>query len=236
MGPAPDGPVLYVATDLDSFEVPAEAPYAADVTISRRAYRRLDPPYYAWLRTRMAAAKRALDAGRITAADFDAVRTPFNAVHAWAVRAFGEPALVAAAKALDATAYVPPRPDDDVPPCGARLTPRPPSPPTGHAFPAAGDFPFTEPVAADAVAKVDTIRAKALALGWSEDALYRNRGHLRFPYGQEYGLVCFVGDGARIVAVTAEAISIDHGRGSRLSFPNPRAQRTDRRAAQVVAV
>lgn len=236
MGESPNARALFVATDLDLFETAEPHLYAADVTSCGRAYRRLDPAYYAWLRARMAAAKRARDAGRLSAADFEAVRTPFNAVHAWAVRAFGEAALVAAAKALDVAAYQPPRPDDDIPPCGARVAPRSPGPPPGHAFPASGDFAFTEPVAADAVAKVDAIRAEALALGWSEAALYRNRGHLRFPYGQEYGLVCFVGDGARIAGVTASAIAIDHGRGSRHSFPNPDVGQPWRRASQAVAV
>lgn len=221
MGSAPVGTALFVATDLDSFEVPADAPYADDVTVSGRAYRRLDPPYYAWLRSRMAAAKRARDARQIAPAEFDTVRTAFNAVHAWAVRTFGEAALVAAAKALDVAAYQPPRPDDDLPPCGARLTPRSPAPASGHVFPAAGTFAFTEPVTAAAVAKVDAIRAQAHALGWSEAALLQNRGNLRFPYGQEYGLVCHVADDVAIVAVSREAITLARPRGNPLRFPNP---------------
>lgn len=236
MEPNPPAAALYVATDLDSFEVAADAPYAEDVTVSGRAYRRLDPPYYAWLRRQMAAAKRALDAKRITAAAFDAIRAPFNAVHAWALRAFGEAALVAAAKAPDATTYQPPRPDDDLPLCGARLTPRSPTRPSGHAFPADGDFAFAEPVAPDAVAKVDAVRAEALALGWTEAALYRNRGNLRFPYGGEWGLVCFLDSSSQIGAVTREAITIEHSRGSRGSFPNPAVPQPWRRAAQAVPV
>lgn len=221
MEPSPPAPALYVATDLDRFEFAEPHLLAADVTVSGRAYRRLDPAYYAWLRTRMAAAKRARDAGRLPPAEFEAVRTAFNTVHAWAVRTFGEAALVAAAKALDPAAYAPPRPDDDLPPCGALVAPRSPAPPSGRAFPAAGTFAFTEPVTAAAVAKVDAIRAEALALGWSEDALYRNRGNLRFPYGQEYGLVCHVADDVAIVAVSREAITLARPRGNPLRFPNP---------------
>jgi hypothetical protein len=218
---ASPGTALFVATDLDHFETKDPQVYAADVTICGRAYRRLDPPYYAWLRRRMASAKRALDAKRITAAAFDAMRALFNAVHAWAVRAFGEAALVAAAKAAYATRYEPPRPDDDLPPCGARVGPRTPTPSSGHAFPAAGDFAFTEPVAANAVAKVAAIRDETLALGWSEDALLRNRGHLRFPYGGDYGLVCFMDGDVTITAVAADAITLSRPRGNATRFFNP---------------
>lgn len=236
MEPTPPAAALFVATDLDHFETTEPQAYAADVTISGRAYRRLDPPYYAWLRRQMAAAKRALDAKRITAAAFDSVRALFNAIHAWAVRSFGEAALVAAAKATDAARYEPPRPDDDLPLCGARLTPRSPTPSSGHAFPAAGDFAFTEPVAADAVAKVAAIRAEALAVGWTEAVLYQNRGHLRFPCGGDFGLVCFLDDGSRIAAVTRETITIEHARGTRGSFPNPAVAQPWRRAVQAVPV
>lgn len=221
MGESQGPRALYVATDLDHFETTDPQLYAPDVTISGRAYRRLDPPYYAWLRRQMAAAKRALDAKRIFAAAFESMRALFNSVHAWAVRVFGEAALVAAAKAPAAATYEPPRPDDeDLPPCGARLR-RPPGAPSGFLHPAQGSWSFTEAVGSDAVAKVTAIRDEAVALGWSEDALFRNRGSLRFPYGGEWGLVCFVDGDAAIVAVTREAITIQRPRGAAHRFPNP---------------
>ena len=48
---------LYVATDL-SVIAPEPPPTAADVTIAGRIYRRLDPLYYAWLRSRVTKAGR----------------------------------------------------------------------------------------------------------------------------------------------------------------------------------
>lgn len=232
---ASPAPALFVSTDLDSFEAPADAPYAADVTICGRAYRRLDPAYYAWLRRLMGAAKRAFEAKRLAPAAFEAIRTAFNAVHAWAVRHLGEAVLVAAARSFDASAYVPPRPDDDLPGIGARLPPAGPRNPSGHAHPVVGDWPFTEPVTADAVAKVDAVRAEAVALGWSEAALYRNRGDLRFPYGGAWGLVCFLDDGATVGAVTREAITICRRRSSTTRFPNPGVAQPWRRAAEAVS-
>ena len=74
-----------------------------------------------------------------------------------------------------------------------------------------------------AVARVDTIRDQALALDWSEIALYQNRGRIRFPSGQDYGLVCFVDGDRSIGEVTGQSIEIIHGgpRQSRLRFYNP---------------
>lgn len=234
MGESHGGLALFVATDLDSFEVAADAPYAADVTISGRAYRRLDPAYYAWLRRQMATAKRAFDAARLAPAAFDAIRTAFNAVHAWAVRHLGEAVLVAAARSFDASTYEPPRPDDDLPGSGARLRPTAPRNPSGHAHPVGGDWPFTEQVSVDAVAMVDAVRVEAIALGWSEAALYRNRGNLRFPYGDAWGLVCFLDAGATVGAVTREAITICRRRSSTTRFPNPDVAQPWRRPAEAV--
>jgi hypothetical protein len=70
------------------------------------------------------------------------------------------------------------------------------------------------------VAQVDAIRDQALALGWSEAGLYQNRGHLRFPNGDTYGLVCFLHGDRTIGEVTAQCIEIVSPRGSRLRHYN----------------
>lgn len=232
MGTAAPGPALFVATDLDSFETDAPEVLAEDVTISGRCYRRLDAPYYAWLRRRVVLAKKALDGGKLAAAVFDSVRVAFNAVHAWAVKHLGEAALLAAAKAFDPSRYQPPRADDDdLCGCGARRPPFAPRTPAAFAFPATGDASFVEPVAADAVAKVNAVRDHALALDWTDDGLYRNRGRLRFPYGQDYGLVCFLGGDAEIGDISRDAVTIRRPRGSAMRFPNPDVPQPWRRAA-----
>lgn len=235
MGDASPGPALYVATDLDRFETSEPQVLAPDVTISGRCYRRLDPPYYAWLRSRVVAAKRALDAGRLATAAFEALRAGFNAIHTWAVKHLGEAALVAAARAFNPKVYVPPRADDDDFD-GARVphpaTPGGPS--SGHRFPPRGAWPFTQPVSPDAVAKVDAVRGRALALGWSEAALFQNRGHLAFPVGGEWGLVCFLDEGATVGAVAREAITIEHARGAAMQFPNRDVAQPWRRTAEAV--
>ena len=224
-------PALFVAPDLTHFDSLYGEVYADDVTIDGRVYRRLDAPYYAWLRHKMELARKAVAAGRLPQATFDAMRARFNAVHEAAVARLGGPALAAVVKTFDPRRYDPPYPDDDLLGTAARTPPRPPRGPVIFTHPPTGDWPFTEVVAACAVAKVAAIRDEALALGWTEDALFRNRGTLRFPYGGEYGLVCFVDGDAVIAGVTREAITIERPRGATHRFFNPDVEQPWRRPA-----
>lgn len=77
-----------------------------------------------------------------------------------------------------------------------------------HRYPETGDWPFTQPVSFEAVLAVDQIRDEAIRLGWSIPALYQNRGRFHFPYGQDYGLVCYLHAGDRITEVTPTAIAM----------------------------
>ena len=80
--------------------------------------------------------------------------------------------------------------------------------PVAHVFPRDGEWEFTSPVTPDAIAKVDAIRDTALELGWTEAALYQNCGRHPFPYGQDYGVVCFVSGNRHVGEVTRESIEI----------------------------
>jgi len=215
--------LLYVSTELDTWETSTPEP-DQDEICERCGFRRLDPEYYAWLRHCMEVAKRARERGRLAAAQYQELRRRFNEAHFWAVAHLGEAALAAAVGTLDPKAYQAPRVQDWEP------TPHPePAATPPHFFPADGDWPFTEPVSPEAVAKVDAIRDQALALGWSEAALYQNRGRLRFPCGGDYGLVCFLHGSHEIGEVTGESIEIVAPSGSRLRYRQP--GRTDLRYA-----
>jgi hypothetical protein len=206
--------VLYVATDLDTWETSTPEP-DQDGMCEACGYRRLDSEYYAWLRHRMEVAKQAWQRGRLAAAQYQELRQRFNEVHFWAVAHLGEVALVAAVGRLDPKAYRPPQVQD--------WEPRPQSeqaPTQEHLFPADSDWPFVEVVTSEVVAQVDAIRDQALALGWSEAGLYQNRGLLRFPNGETYGLVCFLHGDSMIGEVTARFIEIISPRGSRLRHYN----------------
>jgi len=200
---------LYVATNLETWETCTPQP-DQDAICEPCGFRRLDPEYYAWLRSRMALAQKRYERGRLPTRQYEDLRQRFNAVHFWAVERFGEQALLEATKSLDPTRYSPPTVKE----------PEEPSPPLPHLYPTDGDWRFTEPVSAEAVAKVDAIRDRALALGWSEAQLYQNRGRYSFPCGQDYGLVCFLHGDDQVGEITHQSIEIINARGTRLRFYN----------------
>lgn len=225
----PDGSALYAATNLDSWETDKPRHFARDVGIDGVCYRRLDPEYYAWLRHKMALAKKALEAGRLDPAAFEELRRRFNDIHAWAVQRFRENELLAAVRSIDPKTYPPPAIDPAAqsrPACTAPVSPVvcPPAPAVEqHLYPKDGEWRFTEKVPQSAIEKVDAIRDQALSLGWSETRLYQNRGRFRFPCGEDYGLVCFVDAKERIGDVTRRYIEIigPPPRENRLRFHNP---------------
>lgn len=103
---APDYHLLWVATDLDSFEE-FDPRFGYEVS-GDPVYRMLDAAYYAWLRHRMENARKAYESGRLNAADFETLRTRFNTIHSWAVRRIGEDALRRAIRITNVKSYVPP--------------------------------------------------------------------------------------------------------------------------------
>jgi len=205
-----DGAHLYVATNLETWEAKAPVRPDQDEICEPCGFRRLDPEYYAWLRSRMALAQKRYERGRLPSRQYEDLRDRFNAVHFWAVERFGEQALLEAMKSLDPTRYSPPMVKE----------PGEPTPPPPHVYPTDGDWRFTEPASAEAVAKVDAIRDRALAAGWSEMQLYQNRGRYSFPCGQDYGLVCFLHSDDRVGEITSQFIEIISPRGSRLRLHN----------------
>lgn len=107
---APDGlhpayRLLWVSTDLDYFEE-NDPRFGAEVCPGP-VYRLLDPPYYAWLRSRMSRLKSAHEAGRVSTEQFDAMRGRFNEIHAWAVKHMSEETLRKAVASLW-PGYLPP--------------------------------------------------------------------------------------------------------------------------------
>jgi len=205
---APDGDspsCLFVSTSLATWTTTNPEQFARDFQISDMVYRRLDPEYYAWLRSRMGIAKKAATARHLPPAAFEDLRVRFNAVHDWAVRYFGELPLVAATRALRAGDYKPPVAEAEGPrvpaPC-ARKT-------------AADDL------SPKAMALVDSISEQALSLGWKRQRLYSAGGSRVFD--PERGFVCFLKPGDRIGAVTLQSIEVIHPLPSevRHRFYNP---------------
>jgi hypothetical protein len=191
---------LFVSTSLDTWTTGQPEIFARDVQINDTAYRRLDPEYYAWLRSRMNLANLAAGAGRLSSGAFDELREKFNAVHEWAITYFGEDTLREAVRSLDTRGYAPPVAEPDKPVRPARAA--------GH-------------IASDAVAMVDAIRDQALSLGWTEQSLYGTGGTTRALFGKACGLANLLKATDQIGEVTRQSIEIILPNGVRQRFYNP---------------
>ena len=189
--PSGDSPgCLFVSTSLATWTTGKPEQFARDFQINDTVYRRLDPGYYAWLRSRMAVAKRAATAGHLPPAAFEDLRVRFNAMHEWAVERFGEAPLLTAVRTFRSGDYDPPVAEDEgrhVPVPGPRKT-------------AADD------ISPEAMALVDLICERALSLGWKQQRLYAAGGNRIFNPAR--GLVCFLKAGDRIGEVTRQSIEL----------------------------
>jgi hypothetical protein len=195
---------LYVSTSLATWRTGQPKGIARDFQINDTSYRRLDPEYYAWLRSRMHMGKLASAAGRLPEKSFDELRAKFNAVHEWAMGHFGEAVLAEAANNLNARDYQPPAADSysTAGSCGQRNTP-------------------DDGVPAEAITMLDAICERALALGWKKERLY-GTGNGRI-FSQNRGLASFLKPGDRIGEVTLQSIEIigPPPNGARQRFYNP---------------
>jgi hypothetical protein len=194
------GARLFVSTALDTWVADNPEIFARDVQINDTAYRRLDPEYYAWLRSRMNLAKLAASAGQISADAFEELRQKFNAVHEWAVAHFGEDLLREAARNFDTREYAPPIAEEDRPVRAVRAA---------------------ETFAAEAVAMVDAIRDQALALGWTRESLYGTGSSTHALFGRTCALAGLLKAAYRIGEVTRQSIEIILPSGARQRFYNP---------------
>ncbi len=179
---------LFVSSTLLTWSTETPERFARDFQINDTVYRRLDPDYYSWLRSRMVIAKKAAAAGQIDDAAFEELRCRFNALHEWAIGHFGEERLLDAVHTLRAD-YSPPVPEDDHPRVSLPQVRR------------------SDHVSPDAVTMVDAIAEKALASDWSRERLYDPGKGLFDP---KRGLVCYLKPGDRIGEVTAQSIEIIH--------------------------
>ena len=181
---------LFVSTSLATWTTAKPEQFARDVQINDTAYRRLDPEYYVWLRSRMVIAKKAATAGHLDAAAFEVLRARFNTLHVWAVGSFGEEELLAAVRRFRSGDYQPPRPEPE-----GRRTPAPRALKS-----AAADIP------PEVVSLVDSISEQALSLGWKHARLYGAGGNRIFD--SQRGLVWYLKPGDRIGEVTTQSIEI----------------------------
>ena len=189
--------VLFVASNLSVVIAQQEKNALSERSIDGLVHRTLDPTYYAWLRSKVEAAAKATDARQMSADSYDRLLGKFDGIHRWATHAFGREALRSAMESLDVNRYRAPS-DKSLSDCEASV----------HRFPDQGSWTCSHPVAPKVIGLVDTIAQEAFALGWTKRGLYQNRSNLKFPYGKDWGLVCFLREGDKIGAISSSAIEI----------------------------
>ena len=197
---APEGgsrECTFVSSTLATWTTPHPEWFARDFQINDTVYRRLDPEYYAWLRSKMNLAKMAVEAGQLGREEFDELRRRFNALQEWAIAHFGERALIEAVRSLDARDYAPPVPEPETP----RRAPRP-----------------AELAVETVRGMVAAIAEKATSLGWTHNNLYRTS---KSSFGFNCGLAHFLKPSDCIGEVTTHWIEILRTGGVRHRFYNP---------------
>jgi len=89
-------------------------------------------------------------------------------------------------------------------------------------FPIPGDWRFEMSPSFEDYLKVNDIRERAHAFGWTDADLFQTCSRFKFPCGQEYGLVCFL-RGRAIGDITADTIALQSEKpgGATLTFSRP---------------
>lgn len=211
--------VPYVASDLRMVQLSAPEAGRQDVMIDGVWHRRLDAQYFLWIEQQVELARELVVQGSIRQPAFDVLMSRYRTVKRWVDDNLGVDKLKAARKLFVADEYMPPTAAQPV--TGSNMSScSSSSNTTPHLYPADGDWKFVRHVPREAVAKVDAIRDRALACGWTEARLYQNRGNLRYPCGDEWGLVCALDDNPTIGEVQRRYIEIITRNGVRQRFYN----------------
>lgn len=99
--------IPFVATDMTCCDRP-DLHADDDLIIAGKAYRRLHPAYYAWMRRQMEIARERYHRGLLPEGHYSPLKARFNAMHDLAVSLFGETALLQAIADTKLSAYEPP--------------------------------------------------------------------------------------------------------------------------------
>ena len=199
--------IIYISSNLEKKEKKEEVYRGIDgqnnvinqIVDNGKVYIPLTLPVYAWLRQQMDKAHMAYKSGRLAEDSWGKLRERFYPVHDWAVGTYGQDAIGEAIKAPQANPFV-----AAVNTIQADTW----SQDSGHCYPTDTDCLHSHIVSVGAMAMVNAIQTKAIASGWAEKRLYQNRGKFKFPYGNDYGLICFLNEGQRIGEITSQSIEI----------------------------
>jgi hypothetical protein len=190
------------------------------IYIGSIAHYRLTPLFWAWLRHAFGNATRACETGKLGASTYSELLNRISRIYNLAIAQFGEADLKSAEQTFTPAKW---KRHCESLERGAKtretylngnIVSNSGHAPTGaYRYPADGTGAY-HPVSKTALALVDAIRDKALALGWTMDQLYRNIGMAH----RDWGLVCYIGSEDRIGEITLQSIEIINRSGSPSSF------------------
>ena len=198
---------VWVATDLSILHPERPDTCPEDISEDGKAFRRLSPDHFVSLKARFAGFKRATnnrvdDATREMHKRFANLQRHFEGL-------YQPPVIAEARKRLVLTKLPSPNQALGLKPQYARF--KFPAEPTST-------LQRSTRVTRHALAQVDAIREAAMAAGWTEADLYQTRGRFAFPYGKDYGLVCFVRRDQKLGRVTPKAVEVIQRGGHSLHF------------------
>jgi hypothetical protein len=195
----------WVATDLSILHPERPDTCPEDISEDGKSFRRLSPDHFVSLKARYAGFKRATN-NRLDGATRE-VHSRFASLRRLAEGFYQPPVIADARKRLTLTKLPSPNQALGLKPQYARFT-----------FPADSPHRCSAQVTRHGLAQVDAIRPQALGAGWTEAELYQTRGRFAFPYGSDYGLVCFVRPEQRLGQVTPKAVEVIQRAGHSLHF------------------
>lgn len=100
---------LYVSPDLSFFEVPKRIEPPREFGFEGKQYRRLDPQYYAWLRSRFNLLEKLVDKRKLKSQDWAESVDRFAYIHDWAAKRSDHATLHKIAAETNVRTYQPPR-------------------------------------------------------------------------------------------------------------------------------
>ena len=218
--------IPYVSTDLRMIELTTNQARQLDMVIDGISYRRLDAQYFVWIEGRIKLAQNAAQNGKISNEALRSLLTRFQQIKDWVNENIDERNLFAARRLFESANYSPPpaalpRPKEiKKPKENSKSDSVQP-----YLYPTTGHWEYTVPIDPEVVKIINSIREEAMSKGWSEAALYQNRGH--FIAGKWYGLICILNKTDRIERINEDIIYIRTFKGSAVppegeivKFPN----------------
>ncbi len=195
------------------------------LVIDDKIYVALTPDVYAWLRRQMEKAHSAYQSGHLQENRWNVLRERFCPVHGWVIDTWGKEVVARSMKKNQPNPFIVTNHVEDEPnPIVGNSKGKPPDAnqhqDSSHRYPATGEYPCIHPVSPEAVTQVNAIKDRALSLGWTQAGLYQNRGRFKWLCGQDYGLVCFLGNGETIGEITRQSIEIIKPSGVHHRFYN----------------